>query len=441
MTSTAGDDTPQQKPTRTNAYTGRAHTPKTVVGGTIGNVMEWYDFALYGFFAPVISQLFFPSDNHLASLIATFGVFAAGFVMRPIGGVVFGYVGDRLGRAAVLKISIITMGTATTLLGLLPTHASAGLWAAVLLVGVRLLQGLSVGGEFSGSVTYMVETSPLHRRGFSGSWANFGSLAGTLVGSGLAALVSTLLPQGAVDAWGWRVPFILGGVFALLAYLYVRDLHASPHMTHHQAQHEDDSPLHEALTQNLRETVLAVIFASGYGIVFYIPLVYLPTYASEIGGIGNDVALQVNSLGLALAMPIIPLSGWLTDHVMRRRTLLVGAFVLVALCGWALVVLAARGLPDLIAAQVILALLIALPLGSAPAMLVELFPVADRLTGYSLAYNLGLGVAGGTAPMMASWLMSATGYQGAPGLYLVVAALVAAAALWLMQDRSREPLR
>jgi MHS family proline/betaine transporter-like MFS transporter len=441
MSSIADHDASPRKPTHTQAYTGRPHTPRTIVGGTIGNVMEWYDFALYGFFAPVISQLFFPSDNRIASLIATFGVFAAGFVMRPIGGVIFGYLGDRFGRAAVLKISIVTMGTATTLLGLLPTHASAGVWAAVLLVGVRLLQGLSVGGEFSGSVTYMVETSPLHRRGFSGSWANLGSLAGTLLGSGLAALVSTALPQDAVAAWGWRMPFLLGGLVALVAYLYVRDLHTSPHMRHHEAQHENDSPLHEALSRNLRETVLAVIFASGYGIVFYLPLVYLPTYASEIGGIGNDRALQANSLGLVLAMPLILLSGWLGDHVMRRRTLLIAAFMLTALCGWPLMMLATQGLPDLIVAQVILALLIALPLGSAPAMLVELFPVSDRLTGYSLAYNLGLGVAGGSAPMVASWLLSASGYRGAPGLYLVLAALISAAALWLMQDRSREPLR
>jgi len=146
---------------RTEAYRGSRHTPKTVVGGTVGNVMEWYDFALYGFFAPVISQLFFPSDNSVASLIATFGVFAAGFVMRPIGGVIFGFIGDRVGRGAVLRISIVTMGTATFLLGILPTHATAGIWSPILLVAVRLLQRMSVGGEFSGSVTYMVETSPL----------------------------------------------------------------------------------------------------------------------------------------------------------------------------------------------------------------------------------------------------------------------------------------
>ncbi|AWN16216.1 MFS transporter [Salinisphaera sp. LB1] len=422
-------------------YFGHRHTPKTIIGGTIGNIMEWYDFALYGFFAPVLSGLFFPSDSHLGSLIATFGVFAVGFFMRPLGGVVFGYIGDRYGRAKVLRLSIITMGLATFLLGALPTTHQIGFWAAVLLIAVRLLQGLSVGGEFSGSVTYMVETSPLHKRGLSGSWANFGSLVGTLVGSGLAAGVSTLLPSDLLHAWGWRIPFLLGGVFGGAAYLYVRKLGGTPHMAHHEKQHADDSPLHEALTQNRRETILAIIFASGYGVAFYIPLVYLPTFASEIGSVSDGTALTINSIGIALAMPIIPLCGWLSDHVIRRRSLLILAFLAMAAAGGVLVGFAAGGWVNLIICQFLLALLIAIPLGSAPAMLVELFPVRDRLTGYSLAYNLGLGVAGGTAPMIATWLISFTGFDAAPGAYLALAALVSAGALWFMQDRSREPLR
>ncbi len=426
---------------RTREFKGHAHKPSSVIGGTIGNVMEWYDFALYGYFAPVISQLFFPSSNHLTSLIATFGVFATGFVMRPIGGVIFGWIGDRLGRAAVLRISVLTMGMATFLLGALPTESQIGVWAAVLLIAVRLVQGLSVGGEFSGSVTYIVETSPLDRRGFSGSWANFGSLVGTLVGSGLAALVSTLMPQDQVQAWAWRIPFLLGGPFAAAAYLYVRKLGASPRMEHHEKQHAQDSPLYEALNQNRRETVLATIFASGYGICFYIPLVYLPTFASEVGTIGNDVALQINALGIALAMPLIPLFGWVSDHFIRRRSLLLIAFLAIAILGWALIALSSGGFHGLIVSQIVLALLMAIPMGASPAMFVELFPKADRLTGYSLAFNLGLGIAGGTAPMIATWLISVSGNDTAPGVYLALAALVSAMALWFMRDRSREPLR
>lgn len=434
-------DQTEEKQSHTKEYQGPAHDKKSVIGGMIGNIMEWYDFALYGFFAPVISQLFFPSDNHFTSLIATFGVFAVGFTMRPLGGVFFGWIGDRRGRAAVLRLSIIMMGTATFLLGALPTSNTIGIWAAVLLLSVRLVQGLSVGGEFSGSVTYMVETAARNRRGFIGSWANFGSMVGTLVGSGLAALFSSVLPHDAVHSWGWRVPFLLGGLFAAFAYYYVSDLDAVPHIQHHEKQHKQESPIRQALTRNRRETLLAIIFASGYGICFYIPLVYLPTYANEVGNIHSSVALQINSLGLALSMPLIPLAGWISDRLLRRRTFLLISFGLMALSGITLVGMAASDVHGLIYSQLILAAIIALPLGAAPAMFVELFPVNDRLTGYSLAYNLGLGIAGGTAPMIATWLMSRTGYQDAPGAYLAFAAVVSAGALWFMQDRSREPLR
>ncbi|MBI1179499.1 MAG: MFS transporter [Alphaproteobacteria bacterium] len=428
-------------PSGTEELKGARHRPKSLIGGTVGNVMEWYDFALYGYFAPVISQQFFPSDNHLTSLIATFGVFAGGFAMRPLGGVVFGWIGDRFGRLAVLRLSIVTMGAATLLLGLLPTESRVGVWAPILLVAVRLVQGLSVGGEFSGSVTYMVETSPLHRRGFAGSWANFGSLAGALAGPGLAALVTSVLADDAVQTWGWRLPFLFGGAMGIAAYLYVRRLKHMPQTAHHERQHQEDSPLHEAITQNLRETLSAIVFASGYGICFYIPLVYLPTYAHEVVGLPSDIALQINALGLALAMPFIPLAGWLSDHLLRRRTVLLIAFGAMAAAGWPLTALFAGGHLDLLWNQIALALLIALPLGAAPAMFVELFPVADRLTGYSLAYNLGLGVAGGTAPMVATWLISASGYDPAPGVYFAVGALVSVAGLLFMRDRSREPLR
>lgn len=423
------------------AYRGRRHTPSSVTAGVIGNVMEWYDFALYGFFAPVISQLFFPSQNHIASLIATFGVFAMGFFMRPLGGVIFGWIGDRHGRALVLKLSVVTMGTATFLIGILPTHAQIGFWGALLLLVVRLLQGLSVGGEFSGSVTYMVETSPTHKRGYAGSWANFGSMAGTLLGSGLAALVTTVFARETVDHWAWRLPFIIGGLMAAVAFAFVRNVDATPHMDHHESQHQENSPLREALTRDRKSTFLAIVFASGYGIFFYIPLVYLPTYASEIGHFQSSLALQINSAGIALCMPLIPLFGWISDRFLRRRTLLIIGFGVTAACGWGLVLLSGATLSGLAAGQLILAALTAIPMGAAPAMLVELFPVEDRLTGYSLAYNLGLGIAGGTAPMVATWLIAVSGVNSAPGAYLMGASIIAAIALWFMRDRSRELLR
>lgn len=427
--------------TRTSPYSGRRHAPLSVIAGTVGNLMEWYDFALYGFFAPVISGLFFPNERALVALIATFGIFAAGFVMRPLGGLIFGFIGDRFGRSVVLVLSTIMMGSATFCLGLLPTHGQIGFWAPVLLVVVRLVQGLSVGGEFSGSVTYMVETSPLHKRGLSGSWANVGSMVGTLLGSGFAALMESSLSPRAMLEWGWRLPFLAGGVLAVGAYFLTRRLPDSPHMSYHEEQHQADSPLREIFHRNRRETLLAILFAAGYGVLFYLPLVYLPTYAHAVGGFDNGRALWINALGLLITIPLIPLSGWLSDHFWRRRTMIVALNLSVAAAAVPLFILSRQGLVGLAVAQLIFAAMVSVPMGTAPALMVELFPVSDRLTGYSLAYNLGLGVAGGTAPMIATWLISVTGLSLAPGAYLLAATLLSAGAVYRMQDRSRESLR
>jgi len=406
------------------------HSLSTLAAGVIGNVMEWYDFALFGYFAPIIAGHFFPSGDVLTSLLQTYGVFAAGFVMRPLGAVLFGYIGDRLGRSKALFLSVIMMGAPTFLLGLLPTYDRVGLWAPALLIVIRLVQGLSVGGEFSSSVTYMVETAPPGRRGLSGSWANFGSLS-----------MATLLPAAALHAWGWRVPFLLGILLAAFALYMRRNLPDTRIFTEHARDHLDDNPLREALTRNRKQTVLAVLFASGYGVFFYIPLVYLPTYANTVSGVDLAEALRINALATALMLPLIPLAGLVSDRWVRRKHLLMVAFAVMALAAWPVFAALAGGAAGaLLGGQILFAVLIALPVGTAPAMFAEMFPTEDRLTGYSLAFNIGLGLVGGTAPMIATWLIARTGTPLAPGYYLAGLSLLSVVALSLMQDRSREPL-
>lgn len=418
------------------------HTFSSIGAGVIGNVMEWYDFALFGFFAPIIARHFFPPGDVLSSLLQTYGVFAMGFVMRPLGAVLFGYIGDRLGRSRALYLSVVMMGVPTFLLGLLPSYDRVGLWAPAMLVAIRLVQGLSVGGEFSSSVTYMVETAPPRRRGLAGSWANFGSLSGTLLGSATAAAAATLLPAAALHAWGWRLPFLLGIALAGFALYMRRNLPDTPLFTEHVEGHSDDNPLREALTRDLRQSVLAILFASGYGVLFYIPLVYLPTYANTVSGIDLAAALRINTLATALMLPLIPLSGLVSDRWVRRKHLLAVAFAAMAIASYPVFhALLDGGTSMLVFGQVLFAVLVAVPVGTAPAMFAEMFPTEDRLTGYSLAFNIGLGLVGGTAPMIATWLISRTGTPLAPGIYLAVLSLVSVAALLLMQDRSREPLR
>jgi MHS family proline/betaine transporter-like MFS transporter len=413
-----------------------------ILAGFIGNVVEWYDFALYGYMAGILSGLFFPDENASASLIATYGVFAAGFIMRPLGSVVFGWLGDTIGRSKTMYISVTMMVLPTFILGCLPTFQSIGLWAPILLVLVRIVQGLSVGGEFSSSVTYLVETAPQSRRGLAGSWANSGSMLGMLLGSGAAGAVTSFLPDSAVQQWGWRLPFLAGGVLGLIAIAMRRNLPNSEHFQRHHDDRPNSSPLIQSFTVNRKQTIKAILFASAYGVLFYIPLVYLPEWLHRETGMALSTALHINTAATATLLVLIPISGWLGDTILRRTHLLAGAMLITAVLAWPLYRwLVVGGVTAAIVVQVVLIVLIAAPLGSAPAMFAELFPAEDRLSGYSVAYNLGLGVVGGTTPMVATWLIDVTGISSAPAGLLTGIAVLAFGTLLTIRDRSREPLR
>jgi MHS family proline/betaine transporter-like MFS transporter len=414
-----------------------------LLAGFIGNVVEWYDFALYGYMASFLSKLFFPDKDHLASLLATYGVFAAGFIMRPLGSAVFGWLGDTIGRSRTMLISVMLMALPTVALGLLPTYATAGVWAPVLLIIVRLAQGLSVGGEFSSSVTYLVETADPGERGYAGSWANMGSMAGMLLGSGAAAAITTFMDQQTVADWAWRLPFLFGGILGTIGILLTQHLHKSRHFQKHAETRGETSPLVEAFTDNLRQTLKATLFASAYGVLFYYALVYLPNWASDQAGYGLDFAMQVNAGATALLLVLIPVFGWISDFFMRRTHLIMAAVGLMALVSWPLFLWLheGNGVTALVCTQVLLALLLAVPLGSAPATFVEMFPARDRLSGYSVSYNIGLGVVGGSTPMIATALIKTTGNDLAPALFLAFMAVIGVVAMALIRDRSREPLQ
>ncbi len=413
--------------------------------GGVGNILEWYDFGLYGFMAPIISSLFFPSDNHIASLIGAYGVFAVGFAMRPLGGLILGHLGDRMGRKLVLVVSVAMMGLATTLIGCLPTYSSIGVWAPILLLVIRLLQGLSVGGEFSGSVTYLVETAPEKARGFAGSFGNVGSIIGTLAGSGAAALTLTVASNATVHDWAWRLPFLIGGILAIIGYFMRAQLKDEGHQPKDDDDDEKDDdtlPIVEAFTKSRRQAWLSILFTSGYGITFYLTLVFLPTFASSQGSISDSRALQINSLGLFVALLVVPFAGWLSDHFVRRRKLLIGAFIASAIISWFMFwLILHHGIGGMLLAQLIFALPQGMVLGIAPAMLTELFKGEHRLSGYSTAYNIGLGIAGGTAPLVATGLIGLTHDPMMPAWYLVLAAIASIIAAYYMKDRSREALR
>jgi MHS family proline/betaine transporter-like MFS transporter len=414
------------------------------MGGFIGNVVEWYDFALYGYLAGVIAPVFFPSGDPTAALIATYGIFAAGFLMRPLGAAFFGWFGDRHGRARTMQISVVMMALPTLLLGVLPTYSQVGLLAPVLLVVVRLLQGLSVGGEFSSSATYLVETAPDGKRGLTGSWANIGSMTGSLLGVAAAASVTGLFDADTLAAWAWRLPFLGGALLGTTAIVIRRNLHNSERFAAHHAARDTTSPLLEAFTTNRRETLLAVAFASAYGACFYLAFVYLPEWLSGQELMSRGTALAINTAMTVLVIPAMPLFAIVGDRFVPRRTWIAFAIGVLALAAWPLYawMSASDGSTvSVVTAHAITFALLAVPLGSGPALFVEMFPESDRLSGYSVAFNIGVGVVGGTTPMIATSLIATTDIVTAPALYMTAAGAVAVATLAFVPDRSRSPLR
>jgi MHS family proline/betaine transporter-like MFS transporter len=434
---------PQQNPLNHHsetAYSPNSSKPQIVVlAGVIGNVIEWYDFALFGYFAPLISTLFFPNENPLISLLETYGVFAAGFVMRPIGAAIFGYIGDRIGRRTELFLSVILMAIPTFAVGLLPDYGRIGLAAPILLISLRLIQGLSVGGEFTGSVTYVAETAPQHRRGFIASFANVGSMSGMLLGLAIVTALTQLLPEASLQTWGWRLPFLLGGILGLVGLYIRRNIPVSQIFQDHKQ--EQPLPLLQGLRQNLGPMVQTTLYAGSYSVVFYLPLVYLPTYLDQFTEVPLSTALVINTVATALLLAVIPLMGWLSDWALRRRTLLMIAMVSLALSSYPAFVLLNQGnLLWIWIAQLELGALIGILVGVSPAMLVELFPTEVRLTAYSLSFNLGGCIIGGTSPLVSTWIIETTGNIYAPAFYLLGCAVLATIALGFMHDRSREPL-
>lgn len=423
---------------------GSTSTTRVVLAGAVGNIVEWYDFGLYGLLAPVLASLFFPSHDRIAALLGVYGGFAVGFAMRPIGAVVLGRVGDRRGRQFVLVLSVALMGTATVAIGVLPSYAAIGIWAPVLLMLIRLFQGFSVGGEFVGSVTYLVETASGNRRGIAGSVANVGATIGMLLAAGAAALTETYATRFPEL---WRAPFLLGGLLALVGYMLRRQLppEEPPQAASFAAEAGERSPSWiarwpalQAFRETPRTMIVALLFTCGYGVSNYLIMVFLPTFGREFAGIGEGKALEINTAGQALALAVVPLAGWISDRWLRRRNLLALVFLLQALAAWKLFAwVTSAGITGLWIAQLALAGLLAMVMGAAPAMLSEQFPRGYRVSGHAFVLNAGIGIAGGTAPFVAVALIRAVGSRMAPAAYLVGACVLSAAAALLLRDYSR----
>ena len=407
---------------------------KTVVAGSIGNMLEWYDFALYGYFAPVFAALFFPSESQLVSLLSAFSVFAVGFLARPIGALIFGYWGDTIGRRTTLAWSVILMAVPTCGVGLLPTFETIGIAAPLALICFRFLQGLSVGGEFTGSVTFLVEHAPSSRRGYTGSWAGFSAQAGALLGSGVSTVITLSVSEEALHRWAWRLPFVLGSAIGIVGWYLRRRIPESPAFERaSQAGELSSSPIHDVFTSHWPALARLIGLVWLHGVAFYLLYVYLTTYLVMVTSVPRGTVLTINSICMALLAVLIPVMGALSDRVGQRPMLILGAAGL-SLASYPVFSLLTGGNPPvMLAAQMMATVLVACYMGPFFAAVAELFPTAYRYTGLSVGYNISSALFGGTAPLIATLLIEWRGNILAPSFYLSLSALIALGVAWTLR--------
>ncbi len=420
---------------------GESGLRRAVVAAAVGNGVEWFDFAVYGFLATYIGANFFPNEDPTVQLLSTFAVFAAAFFMRPLGGLVFGPLGDRIGRQKVLATVILIMSGSTFLIAFLPSFEQIGVLAPILLVVLRCLQGFSAGGEYGGGATFLAEYAPDGRRGFIVSFLVWSVIIGFLLGSATATALSSVLPEAAMNDWGWRIPFFLAGPLGLIG-LYIRlRLEDTPDFRELEETGEvAGSPLKETIAQNwvpiLQIAGLVVIHNVG----FYTVFTYLPTYFSSDLGFSSTASFASITIAGIVALVLIPPLGALSDRV-GRKPLLFASSVLFALLTYPLFMLMNTGnLAAAIAAHVALAVIEALFVCSSLAAGAELFATRVRYGGFSIGYNFSVAIFGGTAPYVATFLVSRTGNPLSPAFYVILGALITLLTLLTMRETARSPL-
>ncbi len=414
---------------------------KVIVSGMIGNGLEWYDYALYAQMAFIISELFFPGTDEKAKLIATFGVFAVGFVFRPLGAIMFGYIGDRYGRRISLVVAILMMAIPTGCIGLLPTYDQIGMWAPILLTIIRIFQGMSLGGEFSGSITYIVEHSHPKHRGIAGAASVVSLIIGFLMGSFVALLFVKGLSPEDFRSWGWRVPFLMGIVIGLVG-LYIRkECDESPAYEEAKREgHLSDKPVRTALATHKTKMLQAFCLYISVTMPFYLVSVYLLSFTQKKLGLASYDALVINTTTMISMLIAVIFSALLTDKIGRKPVLVFSAVVMMFSILPLFNLMGTMVYSNVLLAQVLLGLIVGCYIASIPTVLVELFPTSIRYTGMALAYNLSAAIFGGTAPMVCEWLLGKTGTYLSIGWYVMFCNIISLTALYFYRDKYKEAL-
>jgi MFS family permease len=418
--------------------TRRTHLRRAVIASTVGTTVEWYDFFLYGSAAALVfPRLFFSDLDPFVAEMLSWVTFYAGFVGRPLGAAVFGHFGDRIGRKALLVTTMLVMGLSTTAIGLVPTYASIGMWGAVLLTILRALQGMAVGGEWSGSVLMAGEWAPSQRRGFTTSFAQMGAPLGLIIANSALTVMTSIQDEATFLSWGWRVPFVASMVLVAVG-LYIRiGVLESPVFADIKARGRvARAPVVEVLRQNWREVALTTLLRTGQLAPYYITTTYVLVYGTQVLGLSRATLLTCVTIRAVAGLLAIPVAGHLSDRFGRKRIVGIGC---VATGLWIFAVFElfdTRAIPLIIFGLVMDGIFQDLQYGPQAAVIAENFPASRRYTGSGLGYHLAAITAGGPAPLVASYLFEQYQSSLAIAIFAMVTTLISLATLPFLKDRA-----
>lgn len=416
-----------QSSSATDAGNRRSPMRRVVVASFVGNLVEWFDYAVYGYLATTIATVFFPQASPTAGLLAAFGVFAVSFVIRPLGGMFWGRFGDRVGRRTALSLSILIMSGSTFVIALLPGYARIGLAAPMLLLLVRLVQGFSAAGEYAGASAFLFEYAPKHRRGAYTSVVPASTAAGLLLGSLMVTLLTTTLSPEQMVSWGWRLPFLLAAPLGLIGRYIRSKLEDTPEYRALENQESAASaPLKETFTRNRRAIVVAFGATCLNAVGFYTLLTYMPTYLSGELGLDETAAFTSTTVALVFYIASVFVMGGLSDRVGRPVMLVCAGALFAVLSVPIFLLLGLSGIVGATLLQVGLGLMLTANDGTLPSYLAELFPTRVRYSGFAFSFNTANALFGGTAPFVATSLIHTSGSTVAPAWYLAAAGAVAA---------------
>ncbi|PWU68165.1 MFS transporter [Gracilibacillus dipsosauri] len=399
---------------------------KSVIATAVGNAMEWFDFGIYSYLAVILGALFFPEFSGPLQLVFSFATFAVAFLVRPFGGLFFGMLGDRLGRKKILAITLIIMAIATLAIGLIPTYDSIGITAPILLLTARLVQGFSAGGEYSGAMTYIAESTADKKRGFLSSGLEVGTLVGYITGAGIVTLLTFLLGSETMHEWGWRIPFFIAAPIGIIGFYLRNNLDETPAF---ESQEEEDNQEGKASLKNIfihhrKSLLIGLGLVSFYNTVYYVILTYMPSHLNAVLGYGDTKGLLLILVVMVIMIPFVLMAGYFSDRIGNKKIILFGLSGMIVLSIPSFILIGSGNNWLVFFGLMILGALLASFQGIMPSLLPSLFFTEVRYGSLAITYNVATSVFGGTAPLVVSWLISVTMSRMVPAYYIIFASII-----------------